>query len=399
MMTDLNLLEQAAAYVFDLLKDNLPDELVYHNYNHTKETVAAVEELVNHYELSAEEKEDLLLAAWFHDTGYVKVYKNHEDESVNIAREYLKGKISDQRMERISSLIASTHVNAEIKNEQEEILHDADYINIGKKEFNKRAQLLRIEWEHVLSKKYSELEWAEEQLTFLIKKRFKTAFALNKYGEQREKNIKKHRKLTEKLKNDHYKLHLKEKGIQTKQKKEGRGIETLYRSVYDYHINLSSIADNKANIMISINTIIVSLIITLFGSGYTFTGDGTLTSVRFVFPMAFLVISSVISMVFAIISARPTVTMKEKYELNNKSSSVLFFGNFAQLEISEFVKQIRVLKEKKDELYDSMSVDIYYLGSVLVRKYKLLTWSYNVFMGGFVICATGFLVIMLFSYS
>ncbi len=399
MMTQLNLLEQAAAYVFDLLKDNSPDELVYHNYNHTKETVEAVEELAADYELTDEEKENLILAAWFHDTGYVKIYKNHEEESANIAREYLKGKISEERIEHIASLIASTHVNAEITTQQQEILHDADYINMGRKDFKKKAQLLRIEWENVLHKKYSELEWAEEQLTFLLKTRFKTSSALNKYGERREKNIKKYRERIEKLKNDHYKLHLKEKGIQTKQKKEGRGIETLYRSVYDYHINLSSIADNKANIMISINTIIVSLIITLFGSGYTFTGDGTLTSVRFVFPMAFLVISSVISMVFAIISARPTVTMKEKYEIKNKSSSVLFFGNFAQLEISDFVKQIRELKDKKEELYDSMSVDIYYLGSVLVRKYKLLTWSYNVFMGGFVLCATGFLVIMLFSYS
>lgn len=398
MMTQPNLLEEAAAYVFDLLKDNSPDELVYHNYNHTKETVEAVEELASDCGLEGEEKDDLRLAAWFHDTGYVKVYKNHEDESVKIARAYLEGKISEQRIANVASLIASTYVNAEITNQYEEILHDADYINIGKKEFKKKAQLLRIEWENVLTKKYSELEWAEEQLAFLLKKRFKTASALNKYGERREKNIKKYRELIEKLKNDHYKLHLKEKGIQTKQKKEGRGIETLYRSVYDYHINLSSIADNKANIMISINTIIVSLIITLFGSGYTFTGDGTLTSVRFVFPMAFLVISSVISVVFAILSARPTVTTKEKYEQNNKSSSVLFFGNFAQLELPDFVKQIRELKNKKEELYDSMSVDIYYLGSVLVRKYKLLTWSYNVFMGGFVLCATGFLVIMLLSY-
>jgi len=397
-MTQPNLLEEAAAYVFDLLKDNSPDELVYHNYNHTKETVEAVEELASDCGLEGEEKDDLRLAAWFHDTGYVKVYKNHEDESVKIARAYLEGKISEQRIANVASLIASTYVNAEITNQYEEILHDADYINIGKKEFKKKAQLLRIEWENVLTKKYSELEWAEEQLAFLLKKRFKTASALNKYGERREKNIKKYRELIEKLKNDHYKLHLKEKGIQTKQKKEGRGIETLYRSVYDYHINLSSIADNKANIMISINTIIVSLIITLFGSGYTFTGDGTLTSVRFVFPMAFLVISSVISVVFAILSARPTVTTKEKYEQNNKSSSVLFFGNFAQLELPDFVKQIRELKNKKEELYDSMSVDIYYLGSVLVRKYKLLTWSYNVFMGGFVLCATGFLVIMLLSY-
>ena len=157
-------------------------------------------------------------------------------------------------------------------------------------------------------------------------------------------------------------------------------------------------ADQKANIMISINTIVVSVIITLFGSGYTFADSSGFQHMRFVFPMLLLVISSLVSVTFAILSARPNITTKEKYELTNKSSSILFFGNFAQLELKDFVEQIKELKDEKSELYDSMSVDIYHLGGVLVRKYKLLTWSYNIFMVGLILCAVGFVGIIIYSY-
>jgi hypothetical protein len=150
--------------------------------------------------------------------------------------------------------------------------------------------------------------------------------------------------------------------------------------------------------MISINTIIISIVITLFGTGFTFSTQSEFSSVRFVFPMAFLLLTSLLTVVFAILSARPNVTNKEKYELNKKDSSILFFGNFAQLQLKEFVDRIEELKKEKDELYNSMSVDIYYLGSVLVKKYRYLSWSYNIFMFGMVFCAVGFVVIMLFSY-
>lgn len=397
-MTQNILIDDIAKYVFDLMNDQLSDDCVYHNFRHTEQTAEACIELTENIELEQTEKEDIIIAAWFHDIGYIKDYKNHEEESVIIAREYLKNKLPEDRIKNIEGLILSTKVNTELKTLSEEILHDADYINIGKKSFPQRAELLRVEWENLMKKEFNDVEWAQQQLDFLIRKKYKTIYAIRKYGERRDKNIKKQRERIEKSKTDLYKQHLKEESVKVKAQKEGRGIETLYRSVYDYHINLSSIADTKANIMISINTIIVSIIITLFGSGYTFTGSGTFTSVRFVFPMSFLVISSVLSVVFAILSARPNITTKEKFELKNKNSSILFFGNFAQLQISDFVNHIRELKNEKEDLYESMTVDIYHLGAVLVRKYKLLTWSYNIFMGGFVLCALGFLVIMLFSY-
>lgn len=394
-MKNNTVVKDAEEYVFNLFKEKLPNDYVYHNFNHTIETVKACKKLSKSYNLTNRDYEVLMLAAWFHDTGYISVYENHEAESVKFMKEYLTGNYPEEEIREIEALILSTRYQSVPDGSMQEILHDADYINLGRKNFNRRADLLRIEWERILNKTYNEEEWAQIQLQFLINTSFKTEEAILNYNEQREQNILKQRSKIEELKLERAKAEEKKNA---KPVKDGRGIETLYRSLYNYHINLTSIADNKANMMISINTIIISIVITLFGTGFTFSSEDALGSVRFVFPMAFLLITSLLAVVFAILSARPTVTSKEKYELSRKESSILFFGNFAQLQLKEFVDRIKELKQEKEELYDSMSIDIYYLGSVLVKKYNYLSWSYNIFMFGMVICAVGFVVIMLFSY-
>jgi HD superfamily phosphodiesterase len=394
-MKNNTIIRDAEEYIFNLFKDKLPGDYVYHNYNHTAETVKACKKLSKSYNLTNRDYEVLMLAALFHDTGYIKTYENHEEESVKFMKEYLKGNYPDEEIKEIESLILATKYQSVPDGSMQEILHDADYINLGTKNFDHRADLLRIEWERILQKTYTEEEWAQVQLQFLIDTNFKTEEAVLKYNEEREQNILKQRNKIEKLAKNGSKAEEKSK---QKPVKDGRGIETLYRSVYAYHINLTSIADNKANMMISINTIIISIVITLFGTGFTFSSQNEFSSIRFVFPMAFLLLTSLLAVVFAILSARPNVTTKEKYELSKKDSSILFFGNFAQLQLAEFVDKIKELKQEKEELYDSMSIDIYYLGSVLIKKYNYLSWSYNIFMFGMVICAVGFVVIMLFSY-
>ena len=394
-MRSNTIVKDAVEHVFNLFKNKLPGDFVYHNYNHTAETVKASKKLSKSYNLTSRDYEVLMLAALFHDTGYITVYDNHEQESVKFMKEYLKGNYAEEDIREMESLILSTKYRTVPDGSLQEILHDADYINLGSKNFDHRADLLRIEWERILQKTYTEEEWAQVQLQFLLDTQFKTEDAVLKFNEQREQNILNQRSKIDKFANKEKKAG-EEKNL--KPPKDGRGIETLYRSVYAYHISLTSIADNKANMMISINTIIISIVITLFGTGFTFSSGNGFSSVRFVFPMAFLLLTSLLAVVFAILSARPNVTTKEKYELNKKDSSILFFGNFAQLELREFVNKIKALKDQKDELYDSMTVDIFYLGSVLVRKYNYLSWSYNIFMFGMVFCAVGFVVIMLFSY-
>lgn len=385
-------------FIFNLFKAELSKYMLYHNFAHTYQTVETVKDLAADFKLSETDFENLVIAAWFHDSGYARTYQNHEEESVKIMKDYFGDQLDNKRFKEIEKLILSTKYGYQQTTKAEEIIHDADYVNMGKKSFSKRAELLRSEWEKLNNKVYNDLEWAQLQLDFLIAKQFKTSVAVHKFGERREKNIEQQRKLIEKHKNDQYKVQLKKDGTEAKLNKEGRGIETLFRSVYSYHIDLSSMADQKANIMISINTIVVSVIITLFGSGYTFADSEDFKHMRFVFPMLLLVISSLVSVTFAILSARPNVTSKEKYQLENKGSSILFFGNFTQLKLQDFVDQIKLLKSEKTELYDSMSVDIYHLGGVLLRKYKLLTWSYNIFMFGLILCAVGFVGIIIYSY-
>ncbi|HEY0055804.1 MAG TPA: Pycsar system effector family protein [Pedobacter sp.] len=394
------IIKSAEEYVFNLFKEKLPPDHVYHNFKHTFQTVKACKGLANAYNLTSRDFEILLLAAIFHDTGYTETYQGHEEISVKYFNEFIKGDYPLEDIKKVEELILSTRAGTVPDGTLQEILHDADYINIGKKSFFQRAELLRIEWERLLNKTYTDMEWAEIQLNFLISTSFVTEEAMMKLDDQREANIRLQRENIETLRVEKEKLDFKlEKNNPNKALKEGRGIETLYRSVYENHINLSQIADNKAGIMISINTIIVSLVITLFGSGYTFSGQNEFGSLRFVIPMAVLLITSLLAVVFAILSSRPNVTTKEKYELSKKDSSILFFGNFSQLQVREFVGRINELKEQRNELYDSMSVDIYHLGSVLVKKYRLLSWSYNIFMSGLVLCAVAFIIIMMFSYQ
>ncbi|MDO8994592.1 MAG: HD domain-containing protein, partial [Daejeonella sp.] len=262
-MKNNTVVKDAEEYVFNLFRDKLPSDYVYHNFNHTSTTVKACKKLSKSYNMTSRDYEVLMLAAWFHDTGYINTYLGHEEESVKLMKAYLSGNYPDESINEIEALILSTKFQTVPDGSMQEILHDADYISLGSKNFNLRAELLQIEWERILDKTYTEDEWAQIQLKFLIDTSFKTEDAVLKYNEQRLENIIEQRN---KIEEKQSRLLKEAEKAQAKPVKEGRGIETLYRSVYDYHINLTSIADNKANMMISINTIIMSIVITLFGT-------------------------------------------------------------------------------------------------------------------------------------
>lgn len=78
--------------------------------------------------------------------------------------------------------------------------------------------------------------------------------------------------------------------------------------------------------------------------------------------------------------------------IKNKQTNILFFGNFYKMSIAEFEWGINHLIENEDVLYDSLTKDLYYLGLVLKRKYKLLRLTYTVFMIGIIISALAFVI-------
>ena len=176
-----------------------------------------------------------------------------------------------------------------------------------------------------------------------------------------------------------------EEGGKKKKKKKGklgsdRGIETMFRTSYRTHMDLSSLADTKANIMISINGIVISIILASISPKID-------ANPWLVVPTSVLLVGCLSSMVYAILSARPRVSshLVTLADVRSNRSNILFFGNFVNMTESDYVVGMSELLQNTDQLYINMMRDIYSLGGVLNRKFALLRTSYTVFMWALIV--------------
>ena len=172
----------------------------------------------------------------------------------------------------------------------------------------------------------------------------------------------------------------------------GRGKETLFRVTFRNQINLISIADNKANMIISLNAILISLIIAVFGSGISIQGIPFMEKYILVVPFTILMITCLASAILAILSAKPHI-IKTPEGINNPKLSLLFFGNFYMKTLNEYLEDMTSLLSSRDTIYEHLSIDIYNQGKILNRKYKLLGISYSIFMIGISLCVIAYFTI------
>jgi uncharacterized protein len=185
-----DLLNEVSEYASKIITEKLPKEIVYHNFEHTKEVVDTAYDIGKHSGLSESDMETLLIAAWFHDTGITYSYNEHEEKSASIAKDFLqKNNYPSEKIEKVINLILATKLPQEPKNLTEEVICDADISHIGKKEFNTRSQLLRKEWENALGKKTNDKEWLKNNIDFLSHSKFHTKYAKENFEDQRLKNL------------------------------------------------------------------------------------------------------------------------------------------------------------------------------------------------------------------
>jgi hypothetical protein len=160
-------------------------------------------------------------------------------------------------------------------------------------------------------------------------------------------------------------------------------------------------ADNKANMMISLNAVILSILITYLGAKTSAIGPAFTRNPILTVPMGLLVATALGSVVSAILSAQPDVTTfkwlkKSPAIATNRRINILFFGNFTKLSLDAFQGGMNELMRDKDLMYTNMITDIYYLGEVLSRKYRLLRISYTIFMVGLILTALSFGIVLLY---
>lgn len=402
------LLQDAAAHVERFIDEHVGPNFVFHNFQHTYAVVTALREIMEHFQLSEKDKFILEISAWFHDVGYTEGWAGHEQRGVEAAHEFLKTKNIDQAiLEQVKDCIMATAIPHDPQNLLQKIICDADLSHLGESSYWDRCGRVRQEFALTRNMIMSDQEWIDFELNFMLGHEYQTEAARELYSERKARHVKQLIKRKRKLFPDQTPTNLEEledqkigkkkkKKEKEKKKKEkaeltqlklSRGVETMYRATYRTHVNLSSIADNKANIMLSVNAIILSITAANLFPKLD-------SNPHLVIPSIVLVGVCLGSLFYAIQATRPKVTegTVTREDIDGRRSNLLFFGNFYNMDIDDFHYGMMEMIRDDDFLYSSMTRDLYFLGVVLAKKYKFLRVCYNIFLFGLMIAVTAFII-------
>jgi predicted metal-dependent HD superfamily phosphohydrolase len=378
--------------------------------------------------VTEEEMQILQVSAWFHDTGHLTgSMQDHEMRGADLAKRFLldEGVTDEAFIHRVTDCIMATRMPQVPADRLGEIMCDADVYHFGTPQFRKTNKRVRKE---LKARGYPAManNWIERSLKLLQSQHFFTPYSRQKLEEGKAENIRwLQKKLVEKggkplpksksaeepsnanhviadtaiqIKTDtplaeHKPASKKEieesKDIKQAQKAAqsllARGIQTMLRLNSSNHLDLSRMADGKANILISVNSIIISVILSIFI-------DRLDADPYLLIPTILFLTSSVITVVLAILATRPKLTEGTftRENILRKETNLLFFGNFYRSSMDDYLWAMNQMMNDKDYLYDTLVKDIYYLGIVLGRKYKLLRLAYNVFMLGLIVAVLSF---------
>jgi len=398
MTTSSDPIERATEFVGIHLQQNSPAWAVFHTLEHTMETVEAAREIAEGSKLNKSETEIVLLAACLHGSGYAGQPEGPESRSAEIARTYLSSQgYPPEKVDAVVRCILATRVPRHPVDILEQVVCDAVQRYLGRKKFFKKNRLLRTEIESRLQTSMTESEWLKWSMELFSSGRFYTDYARAEFGPRFRKNairlheelrrvsIAAEQELEEKgQRQDKMKLKLE------KATRPERGIETMFRVVPKNHLDLTGMADSKAHMMISTNSIIVSLVVALLLRHLA-------SNPHLLFPIIVIFIVSMTAIIFAILATRPKIT-KGKFtrdDIESKRANLLFFGNYHDMSLEDFEWGMNKMMGDRDYLYSSMIRDLHSLGQVLATKYRYLRISFDVFMYGFIVAVIIFLYTVL----
>ena len=393
-----DLISRAIMYITNVA-DNATNELLYHDLKYTFDRDIEIERIGKGVGLSYQELLELRVAALFIDIPYwVK------RTSTSAAKDFLQGEKLDEALRNsVLEIVEFSSKNGDPKTLVEMILCDARNGLKTKRGFFQKISLLKKEEELRSGKQYTELEWYRYNEKLLSVVQFNTGFANQEYQrglETIKKQLrKKSRKLQQRidqlleteLKVDSDQLKELKKKLKKVEGRPDRGVETLFRLASGNHFTMNGMVDKKSSILISINSIILSIII------------GTVLQElekdpHLLVPVVMLSITNLWSIALAVFATRPESTHGESEGAKkiSEGSNLLFYGNFHHMTEQEYLDGMEVLTQDSDKLYGSIASDVYYLGINLNHKFKLLRKSFNIFVYGFILSVVTFIVCHLF---
>jgi HD superfamily phosphodiesterase len=399
---DKQIIKQAEEKVTSLFDSGSPENLLYHSIDHTRTVVDRANEIAAHYELSERDIMILNIGAWFHDLGHLYTDpSSHEQKSAELLREWLADKGDYAELaDETAKLILATKLSTVPEGLIQEIIKDADTYHFGTAEFKKIDKLMKKE---MALRNLSVGDWEKNTLILLESHQFYTSYCKEQLETGKQKNIAKiKKKIDEDYQDNASKTVLPAEDVKGKNKSAKKeqigfitkGIQTMLRLTSENHMRLSEMADNKANILISVNAIIISVILSVLIRKIEV--DRHLAIPTFIF-----LASALTTIVISILATRPKITGGNftREDIMNRKTNLLFFGNFFKSELAEYKWGMSTMMKDPEYLYGALVDDIYYLGKVLGRKYRLVRLAYGIFMVGILVSAFAFIIAISFHQS
>ncbi len=385
-------IENHVTGLFETLQD---DTLVFHNLKHTQNVVERTKEVAGHYHVNEKEMLILYTAAWFHDTGYLFTEPaKHEEMGVDVMKKFMTDHTNDTELvNEIEQCIMATKSPRNPANLLQQIICDADTYNLGTKEFkdtNKRV----FKEEKIKNGDTDKLEFIKNTIKMLEHHVYYTTYCKDLLSAHKNLNMKKLKNKIAKgeaaLKADEVQVVKDNKLSDFEKDKSGlvsKGIQTMLRLTSQNHLKLSDMADSKANILISVNAIIISVVLGVLARKLQ---EETYLKI----PTLIFLTSAVVTIIISILATRPKINEGRftPEDIAAKKTNLLFFGNFYKASYEEYSSAMKKMMVDTDYLYGSLVKDIYYLGVILGRKYRLIRLAYNIFMIGIILSVIAFII-------
>lgn len=405
-----NILSSVELFATNIIINKVPDSVIYHTISFTHRLISSINEIATHEGLTAEEKELLQIAGWLYCTGYKdadmfkgkKIFTGCVTCTQQISKKFLNdNKFSKDKINKIFKIYNHSVHPAQPKDKLENVFVDALYMDFARENGMK-----------YLKKMYNELllfnaigigkkKWYEEIIEILEENNYFTNYGKNNLAPLKLKLVNKVKtdyKLLEKTERVALRKQLDisdeelkklKKSLNSIKNRDERGIQTLFRTTSKNHYTLNTMIDRKANIMISVNAIIISLII-----GGILGPALSVVNVELI-PVFAMSLTSMFSALLAVLAIRPDRTHGEfsENEVRNKQGNLLYFGNFHNMQFRDYEWAMLQMLNDKDYLYSSLIREIYYLGQKLRKKHRFLRLSLNIFLIGTVITIFSFFTV------
>ncbi len=412
-MSYQDLLQKVEEQVTVFYRDHTDTRMFYHNQSLTKSVMGIVKRMADHYHLDDRSFFIINAAAGFLYTGYfISGINTPLEKSAEKASAILQliG-VSENDMDAVKSCILTT-ANPEMPHLLEEkILCDADAYYLGTSSFRSKNKLMRKEREALTGEKMDGNAWRLATIALLEKHQYHTDYCHllldktkadnlqviqsrheEKINKQQMASLNVQQEPTEQLYEESQELPENEQIVKIKKREKPiRGSEMMFRISSANNVRISVMADNKAHIMISVNSIIISVILGLIIQKL---GENRSLLV----PTVILLVVNVSTIIYAILATRPRLTAGTftQEQVTNKSVNLLFFGSFYNMDFKQYDEAMQAMLTDREFLYSSLTKDIFWQGKVLGRKYRYLNISYTIFMFGIIISVLAYAIAAMF---